>query len=297
VLDRLAALARQRQELDRTRETALELIFDAETYFYPYTPPECPAEKAKLYPAVQRRVDVLVGAVREVWAERRAVALPSAFRTALDELRWSESLHATLALPYPSSDELPDWLEGIDTALESLDVTTFAWDAGERRDLALDRAVRVLNPKRWRTETQELDRANPERVEERQVEITNDYRVMMGRRALAWHPKLQAAAQWHSNYMANTGNFGHMEPGDPEHYSPGDRMAAEGYPAGGGENAAMTGGGAEGAHVGWLHSSGHHRNILARGHREMASGVAGGYWTQNFGSGTDFKERLEEWHD
>jgi uncharacterized protein YkwD len=40
---------------------------------------------------------------------------------------------------------------------------------------------------------------------------------------------------------------------------------------------------AQGAHNGWIHSSGHHRNILMPGWSEMGTGQSGRYWTQNFG--------------
>jgi uncharacterized protein YkwD len=56
----------------------------------------------------------------------------------------------------------------------------------------------------------------------------------------------------------------------------------------------MVGGDPQAAHDGWLRSSGHHRNILMPGHREMASASASNYWTQNFGADTAFQRELEE---
>ena len=102
---------------------------------------------------------------------------------------------------------------------------------------------------------------------------------------------IQAAARDHSDYMSRTGDFGHFEP-DPERKTPGDRMRRRGYFWGASENCHMGGGDPMGAHIGWLHSSGHHRNILMEGHREMASGLSGPYWTQNFGAGRDFEAEL-----
>ena len=77
-----------------------------------------------------------------------------------------------------------------------------------------------------------------------------------------------------------------------ERRSPVDRLRLAGYMGGGSENCSLGDSGAEGAHVGWLHSSGHHRNILFATHREMASAVAGIYWTQNFGGGHEFEVEL-----
>jgi len=123
------------------------------------------------------------------------------------------------------------------------------------------------------------------------VRVTNRYRALLGRRALAWNPKIQAAAQGHADYMSLTGNFGHFEP-DPARHGPAERLKLAGYPGGGSENCHMGDSGAEGAHLGWTHSSGHHRNLLIESHREMASGIAGPYWCQNFGAGREFEARL-----
>ena len=37
-------------------------------------------------------------------------------------------------------------------------------------------------------------------------------------------------------------------------------------------------------HWQWYGSSGHHRNLLGKGHVEVGVGRADNYWTQNFGS-------------
>jgi len=135
--------------------------------------------------------------------------------------------------------------------------------------------------------------AIPSVAEQEQVRVTNDYRAMMGRRVLAWNAHIQVAAQGHSDYMADTGVLGHFED-DPDRYSVQDRMKLVGYREGVGENVARNGGGARGAHDGWLQSSGHHRNILEEHHREMASALSGFYWTQDFGRGESYKEDLGE---
>jgi hypothetical protein len=48
------------------------------------------------------------------------------------------------------------------------------------------------------------------------------------------------------------------------------------------ENIAMNPGGPMGAHRAWIHSSGHHRNILSKAWRLLGSGNSGSLWTQNF---------------
>ena len=39
---------------------------------------------------------------------------------------------------------------------------------------------------------------------------------------------------------------------------------------------------------------GHHRNLLFERHTEMASGLSGRFWTQNFGGGREFSGNLIE---
>jgi uncharacterized protein YkwD len=176
--------------------------------------------------------------------------------------------------------------------LDAVTLQDFAWDAAERDALARDLAVVARNRRLWEEADwpAELDGCAPNAEERRQVEITNEYRRLLGRRALAWSPVLQAAARDHSTSMAATGEFGHFER-DPETATPGDRMRRRGYSAPQAENCAMTGG-PESAHAGWLHSSGHHRNILMADHQELGSAVAGLYWTQNYGGDRTFESDL-----
>jgi hypothetical protein len=292
---RLERLAARRAELDAARAAALELIFDEETYFYPYRPPECPPEKAALYPAVQRRVDELVKAVRDVWRDEERVHLAREYRELVAEIGWLRSTAAELGCEVEvavRATGLPAWFDGVPDVFEEVALKDFAWDAAEAAALARDRAIVAYNERIWARGgfPAELDGATPDQGERTQVEITNGYRRMMGRCALAWDPRIQAACQDHSDYMSRTGDFGHFEP-DPETKGPMERMRRRGYLTGRSENCALSGGPAD-AHDGWLHSSGHHRNILMPGHREMASAVAGPYWTQDFGAGLDFEDDL-----
>lgn len=292
-LTRLGAVADLRTELDRRREHALELIFDEVEYFYPYSPPAPGTGKTvgDYYP-VQREVDVRVGAVEEIWERSKpAVQIPKDFQQALADLSWIRERHAHIRGPLLLNEDWPEWLPGLDPTVEAIDVQTFCWSAGEREGKAYDRRVRAWNEERW-TSSEALQTS-----EKNQVRITNAYREMFGRRALAWNEKIQVAAQWHSDYMANTGNFGHIEPEDPENRTPFDRMRRVGYPRGASENCHRGSGDPQSAHTGWCHSSGHHRNLLQITHTEMASGLAAGNWTQNFGRGSEFKAELEAWRN
>jgi len=298
-LSELEQLAATRTELDERRAAALELIFDEVTYFYPYRVPEVSSDKAQEYPPVQRRVDDLVDEVELLWELPRQVTLPESIHAALDEFAWCRVRFDELELAPPSlasepdGEELPDWVAGL-PALEVVSLREFAWSAEEAAVLARSREVVQLNEAQWQRAWDEDE--NQQRAmshDQEQVRITNAYRAMLGRHALAWNPRIQAAARDHSEWMDQTGEFGHFEPGRPESYGPSDRMRLRGYAGGASENVAATRGSAMSAHQGWCRSSGHHRNLLMSGHKEMASSGVGRLWTQNFGMGRSFEEELE----
>ena len=288
-LDALTQLSLARKDLDTRRKAALDLIFDEVKYFSPYKPPECPPDKAKLYPGVQREVDELVNRVRDVWKLPRKVHLPKPFVEALAELDWNRARQKQLGATFALPPTLPEWHAGIDTSLDTLDITTFAWTPAERDALAKNRAILAFNTRQWkRTDFDKTTLANAD--EQVECKLTNDYRLLFGLNALAWNPKLQACAQLHSEVMANTGKFSHDED-DPARRTLRERAKLAGYERAAGENIALTDG-AESAHSGWLHSSGHHRNILQPTHREIGVAIAGEDWTQNFGNGNEFEKDL-----
>jgi uncharacterized protein YkwD len=106
---------------------------------------------------------------------------------------------------------------------------------------------------------------------------------MMGRRVLVLDDLLVKTARGHSDEMSKLGYFSHFSP-NAERRTPNLRAKIEGYKATAiSENIHRGSGTPEGAHYGWLHSSGHHRNILQKFWTEMGTGQVGRYWTQNFG--------------
>jgi uncharacterized protein YkwD len=285
--DGLAALAREHAELEARRKHALELIFDEQKYFYPYNPPECPPEKAKLYAGVQQEVDTRVAAVRESWKSSRRVRLPERVRAAAEELAWNARTQKARKLEFAWPAGLPEWVRWLDPAQEELELSSFACSADERK--RLDQDVRAARFNAQALAAKESDKLAEMNNDERaQLEITNEYRRMLGRALLAWDRKLQLSAQKHGDYQSKTGDFGHFEP-DPARHGPVERMRAEGYPGGGGENCHMGDSGPEGAHVGWTHSSGHHRQILSPSAHELGVAVSGSVWTQNFGDGSEWE--------
>ena len=108
--------------------------------------------------------------------------------------------------------------------------------------------------------------------------------MLMRRRAVVIDDRLVRTARGHCEEMQRLGYFGHFSP-NPARRTPDMRAKIEGYTGSAvSENCHRGSGSPQGAHNGWAHSSGHHRNLLMPGHREMASAVTSGYWTQNFGS-------------
>ena len=284
--DGLRALAKEHAELEARRKHALELIFDEVKYFYPYNPPECPQEKAKLYAGVQQEVDTRVAAVRDAWKNARHVRVPERVRAAVEEFAWNERTQKQRKLAFAWPAELPEWARFLDLRAEEVELASFACSAEERKRLEQDARVAQFNASALAVkESDKLAEANSE--ERAQLAITNEYRRMLGRAQLAWNRRLQLSAQKHSDYQSTTGEFGHFEK-DPARHAPGDRMRAEGYKAGGGENCHMGDSGAEGAHLGWTHSSGHHRQVLSPAAHELGVGVSGNCWTQNYGDGSEW---------
>ncbi|MEM1449227.1 MAG: CAP domain-containing protein [Planctomycetota bacterium] len=298
-MSQLERLAKIRKELDEARGAVLEIVEDSERYFTPYKVPEVSPDRAAEYIQVQREIDDHKRTLADIWDEKKKAKLPKGFRAALEDLAWTNALQldrkTTPSMrrrrkkpdPIPLPEGLPEWILGVDASLDKVTLREFAWSASERDALALSRGVMEFNEARMtramKAKKELTDAQRPSKSEIEQVRITNEYRLMLGRRALAWDPRLQDATDHHSNYQSKWGVLTHFEEKDQEHYDLGKRTKLAGYPAGRGENCSMGRADPKGTHDAWCSSSGHHRNLVAAGHTEMASAVAGNYWTQNFG--------------
>jgi hypothetical protein len=276
-------VAAERAALDSARKHALELIFDEEHYFYPYRPPAVSSEKAAEYAVVQRDVDERVEAVRALWrGAKQQFRVPSGLHDDVARFRWLTAVLERLGERSLGLGARARWVEALPED-PLLTLQTYCVDAEEVAKARLAARIHKLNAKR-------LASLSP--GEREQLQVTNDYRALMGRHPLVIDLRLLVAARGHGEEMERLGYFGHMSP-VPERRTPYDRMRLAGYAHGGSENLA-TNDSAEGAHQAWLHSSGHHRNILGGGHTEFACGQRGRYWTQNFGGGRDFERELPE---
>lgn len=271
-------VAEARDALDRVRDHAKALIYDEVRYFYPYSPPAVSADKASEYQKVQSEVDARVAAVRELWnAKGPSKRAPAKLFEDVDRIDWAVGLLAGFGETVPGLRERLEWVRALPRD-EPLELRTFCRDEAERERSDLHRRIERYNA---------TLRGDLTRAEQSQVDITNTYRVMFGHRPLAVNRHLVEAARGHAEEMARLGYFSHFSP-VPGRRSPHDRMKLAGYTGGIGENIARHGS-AESAHLGWIHSSGHHRNLLHPSHSEFAVGNDGNLWVQNFGRADEYE--------
>ncbi|MFT5150245.1 MAG: hypothetical protein ACI841_000226 [Planctomycetota bacterium] len=294
-LRQLEKLAAVRSELDQRRGEALRLIEDEELYFYPYMPPECSADRASLYVTTQRKVSMLVERVRESWSSELAVGLSNTYRSALDELRWLQAVRKRFPASvkrFERPDPLPAWIKYVSSSASELTLDRFAMDVTDAGRLRRDRLVAAYNDLLFRGSSRETSANAPSRNEAHLFQMTNDYRVMLGRHRLAWDPRLQLATRWHSDYIADTAVVGHSQEGSGRR-DPVQRMLSAGYADGVTENCFGGSGSPKGALDAWIQSSAHHRNLLLVNVRGMAVSQTSHSWVQNFGNNREFEDELD----
>lgn len=265
-------------ELKKRREHALELIMDTERYPYPYGPNR---------EQVQADVNERVAAVREIWNDPAGFTgqTDTAFEENMNKIREVARRMATIdpAQDYykETPEETMEYIANI--ANKELSIQNYAGGDSGLQSLHNYNVEVMEHNDNFPTGDGHTD-ANGRM----QVKITNEYRVMFGRRALKLNDKLFWAARHHSKYCVeqNGGQIAHEVPGAPRGASPQDRMKYEGYPGDGGENIHVNDGGptARSAHEAWCQSSGHHRNILSPNWLVLGSGKFRTIWTQNFGT-------------
>ncbi len=265
----IAKVRKAYRRLEDARDFALELIFDTEKYFYPYQ------DRMREYAPVEKEVSGRVSKVREAWASN-VRAKPKNDRGMSDWIDKAEDLQ--VEIDYLGGDSMPfmDRIEAITRYLDrDLNVQNWFESRADLQMLEYNDRVMESNltaaPKALKTERE-------------QVRITNAYRIMFGHRtAVKINAELTMSARGHSQDMARLGFFAHDSPVPGKHKLQ-DRVRLANYPMmGTGENIHRGSGSPQGAHNGWEHSSGHHRNLLDKPWREMGTGHSGRHWTQNFG--------------
>ena len=248
-------------ELEKRRAAALALIYDSKRYPYPNPTEQVKAEVADL-----------VARVREIWAT------PS---------KWLLSRDEELQLLHGDA-------EAVTGVLQSLGETV----AGPARLLALvdgQVAMPRYDPGQGIVEHWDAVQAHNDGLLEGAVltqperdcyRATNEYRVMLGLRAVMGHEALVKAARGHSQEMKDKGYFSHTSPTSGRQ-SPGQRARLAGWGGSVSENIARGRAGGRAVVAQWCNSSGHHRNILGKRWTHLGAGRSkeGSHWTQNFGTG------------
>ena len=117
------------------------------------------------------------------------------------------------------------------------------------------------------------------------VRLVNLARATAGCGALRVDSRLTTAARLHSEDMALRNYFSHTS---LDGRSPWDRLEAQGYTAGSGENIAAGQSTPAAVMDAWMKSTGHRANILNCSSRAIGVGIGRGgsygtYWTQDFG--------------
>ncbi len=253
--------------LDR-RKAALALIFDEAKYPYPH--PEGPE-----YAAVQAEVDGLVDKVRALW--ERPISYLIDRVPEVGEL-YSRAETCALELSHMGSPPAEPFESKVAAVNRAIDLMHFPGDSTAKNHLEWNEQVLRFN-REVKTEADEQERAC--------VDATNEYRMMMGVRAVMWNAKLLACARAHSTHMREHGYFAHDVPLPGAEFdnirTPNHRARLAGYTGGVSENIAR--GSQEGrpTFLQWYGSSGHHRNMLGKDHTEIGVGRSQDFWTQNFG--------------
>jgi uncharacterized protein YkwD len=119
-----------------------------------------------------------------------------------------------------------------------------------------------------------------------QLRLTNEYRMLLGLQALGFERQLATAASDHSSEMRRLRYFDHTSPVEA-HATPTLRAEKAGFEGTAvGENIAQGYRSPRAVHRGWLHSPGHHRNILSPTWELMGVAHSSDTWTQLFGRTT-----------
>ncbi|MEE9392274.1 MAG: FHA domain-containing protein [Planctomycetota bacterium] len=255
--------------LEGRREEALDLIYDAKRYPYPY---------AANGDEIQAEVNGLREKVRKIWEEPAQALLD------YDD-KWREVNESIQDLESRLGDQ------GAGSAAAAL-----MKDANEV--LALQDAAWSTARKKRRNEVLKFNAEIKSSVskEEREAHrLTNVYRMQMGLLPLKIDEALVLAARGHSQEMKDLGYFAHNSP-TPSRRTPSQRGQLAGWGGGIAENIAQGQRSPAAVVTGWINSSGHHRNILGRRHTHLGCGKAknGFYWTQNFGTGSSSKISKEK---
>tara|TARA_R110002072_G_scaffold150616_2_gene299124 strand:- start:837 stop:1907 length:1071 start_codon:yes stop_codon:yes gene_type:complete len=251
----------RRAQLDALRAEALRVIEDPSIY------PDADHGRAG-----QPTVDEKVKALQDFWDGLPPVFEDAEVKVCMDVLELSEPWMTELGAK--GKDRGPSKADMEDALRKRLGCRNLNLTPEHKKAFEYDEKVKKYNANQAQL---------PEPGRE-QLRILNDYRIMLGRHALAADDRLFRCAAKHSSWMESAGNMSHDEP-DPARRTPMLRARIEGYTDSVGENVAFGYPTALSVHGGWYNSSGHHRNMILKGFWVAGVAKSGTYWTQVFGTG------------
>ena len=161
------------------------IVEDEERYFTRIASPRSPRRGE--YRRTQKEVERLVGSLEDLWSGARPVKLSRKVRAAIEDVQWGIEACAEIDGAAAHPEWIRPWMLGVDAELAVVGVAEIGLDARERDRLRDWRAIRRVNDLRGESALEDRkgeELSRPDRAALEQVRITNDYRVMLGRRPL-----------------------------------------------------------------------------------------------------------------
>jgi uncharacterized protein YkwD len=261
-----------RTELDRRREEALRLIRDEKIYLREDHPDYKKGDQVN----GQARVDQLIlkknkGSVQEIWEQGNAMpARPDAAIAREIELArklGDKYLHDLGEDPDDKDLEPVAFAAFLPTGMATLRSLTLSQE--EQDACKWNRAVEKYN--------ESLQDPAVTADEKAHTKIVNEYREMLGLRAMFLDARLCRAAKKHSGVCSAAKKIWH----EGSDGSPTSRVKAEEFPAAAGENVCMGYASGDTWWQGWYQASDHHRNALRPEYNCFGYGYSGNVGTEN----------------
>lgn len=254
-LDQLAVL---KKELNKKREAALKELREGKPV----------GEGA--HPKISSEMDKKVNEVRVLWERplERIVQLDKSLNEVVESMKF---LAVALKKYNTSTEDKTYDLDVLSflTTGSKIDIKNYPINSAETRLIKENKKI---------IEENEGDKVVSE-AEKEMVKLQNEYRIMMGLRALRINDQLSKAGRKHSEFMRSCGLFAHCGIGDGD---PASRGRAEGYSGCIGENIAAGQSDPYGAFTGWYWSHGHHINMIGAW-TTIGGGIAEKHYTTMFG--------------
>jgi uncharacterized protein YkwD len=220
-----------------------------------------PLLKTKSMPAIEGLKKLIMPSAKDVMATS-PISLDKQRKLVLILAKFRDAIVATAVLHDQEKSEI-GIIQAERNALSSL--------AGLPRD-----GLRIINDNDKIAEKENVPEDEREGIRE-----VNEWRLLLGLKALVIDVKLCNASRGHSEDMNKNNFFAHESPLTGKK-TPWDRAANEGTKASG-ENIYMGSTAPAAANKGWFYSPGHHKNIFKASHQRIGLGRYGSHWTQMFG--------------